>query len=363
MTRPSPQNADPPPLVWLLHGPKAGDNAQMDAVAAAAAERRPLTIRTRRLAFHAGELLVTLSRRPSLAGLDQGRSDALEPPWPDLVLTAGRRNEPVARWIRRASGGRTRIVHLGRPWAAPCSYDLVISTPQYFLEPSDPGPILVLDLPPVTAPKRSRPGEDDDADLVLLLGGDSGNQVLTADAAAAMVDQALALSRALGRGLRITTSPRTPAPAEARVIERLRDHPGVHLHAWHRDADHGNPYRDWLAAGSGFVVTADSVSMIAEAVATGRPVWIAPLPRPDRPWWQTRRGWRWKPLTHELAQKLAPRRFRRDRERLLQALTESGRAAWLAAGVEARFAERAPGADDAARAGEALLALLPDPVR
>ena len=358
MTRSAPQGLDRPPLVWLLHGPKAGDNAQMDAVATAAGSRRTLDVRVRQLAFHAGELLVTLSRRPSLAGLDRRRSDALEPPWPDLVLTAGRRNEPVARWIRRATGGRTRIVHLGRPWADPRSYDLVISTPQYFLEPSDPGPILVLDLPPVTAPERNRGTGEDEGDLVLLLGGDSGNQVLTADAAAELVDRALALSRSLGRGLRITTSPRTPLPAEACVIERLRNHPDVRLHAWHRDADRANPYRAWLAEGGGFVVTADSVSMIAEAVATGRSVWIASLPGPDRPWWRTRRGWRWKPLTHELAQKLAPRRFRRDRERLLQALIKSGRAARLESGAQACFAGAPPEADDAVRAAGALLALL-----
>lgn len=363
MTRTVPEGTDPAPVVWLLHGPKAGDNAQMDAVAAAAGRRRTLEVRVRQLAFHAGELLVTLIRRPSLAGLDRRHSDALTPPWPDLVLTAGRRNEPVAQWIRRASGGRTRLVHLGRPWADPRRYDLVVSTPQYFLEPSDPGPILVLDLPPVTAPERSREKEADAGDLVLLLGGDSGNQVLTADTAATLVEQALELSRALGRRLRISTSPRTPAAAEARVIRQLAEHPAVRLHAWHRDADRANPYRDWLAEGGGFVVTADSVSMIAEAVATGCPVWIAPLPRSDRPWWRTRRGWRWKPLTHELAQKLAPRRFRRDRERLLQALTESGRAAWLEAGARARFAGPGPDLDDADRAAEALLALLPEPLR
>ena len=31
------------------------------------------------------------------------------PPWPELVITAGRRNEPVARWIQREAGGRERV--------------------------------------------------------------------------------------------------------------------------------------------------------------------------------------------------------------------------------------------------------------
>src|SRR5581483_6461257 len=55
----------------------------------------------------------------------------LAPPWPDLVISAGRRNEPVARWIRARAGGRTRLVHLGRPWADPRRFDLVVTTPQY----------------------------------------------------------------------------------------------------------------------------------------------------------------------------------------------------------------------------------------
>jgi hypothetical protein len=55
-------------------------------------------------------------------------------------------------------------------------------------------------------------------------------------------------------------------------------------------------------------------------------VWLAPIPAPNRPWWATRRGWRWKPLSHRLAQRLAPRRLRRDTGRIVAALLESDRA-------------------------------------
>ena len=36
----------------------------------------------------------------SRLGIDLSRSDPLEPPWPDLVIAAGRRSAPVALWIR-----------------------------------------------------------------------------------------------------------------------------------------------------------------------------------------------------------------------------------------------------------------------
>ena len=79
------------------------------------------------------ELLVHAGARPTLAGINRSRSSALEPPWPDIVITAGRRNEPVARWIRQQSGARSRLVHVGRPWAPLENWDLIITTPQYFL--------------------------------------------------------------------------------------------------------------------------------------------------------------------------------------------------------------------------------------
>ncbi len=62
---------------------------------------------------------------------------SLQPPWPDLTLAVGHRSVPVTRFIRRASGGRTRIVQLGNPRLDPKFFDLVISTPQYGLPASD----------------------------------------------------------------------------------------------------------------------------------------------------------------------------------------------------------------------------------
>ncbi len=67
------------------------------------------------------------------------RSSAIEAPWPDLVISAGRKNEPIARYIRKREGAdkHVRLIHVGRPWAKPSTWDLVITTPQYRL-PRDP---------------------------------------------------------------------------------------------------------------------------------------------------------------------------------------------------------------------------------
>ena len=310
--------------VWLLVGPKAGDATQLRVLGAALAARG-WTVEERRLVFHRHELATNLLLRVTLAGLRRDASDPLEAPWPELVLTAGRRNEPVARWIRRASGGRTRLVHVGRPWAAPKHFDLIVTTPQYFLDPATHGNVLRLPLPLVPAPERRPLPAGAAPFLALLVGGDSGIRVLTEAGAVALADEALALARARGLALRVTTSPRTPPAAEAALAARLAGREGVVVHGWHGAAGGENPYGTWLATAEAFLVTDESMSMIAEAVATGRPVWLAPIPAPARPWWATRRGWRWKPLTHRLAQHLAPRRLRRDTDRIVAALLEADR--------------------------------------
>ncbi|HED18676.1 MAG TPA: nucleoside-diphosphate sugar epimerase, partial [Gammaproteobacteria bacterium] len=116
-------------MTWLLTGHKAGDNTQVTALADALGW--PYTVKCFR--YRPYELLTNRLLGITLAGLDQASSSELSPPWPALVITAGRRNEPVARWIRRQSGGKTRLVHVGRPWAPLDCFDLIVTTPQYFL--------------------------------------------------------------------------------------------------------------------------------------------------------------------------------------------------------------------------------------
>ena len=102
----------PPPRVWVLAGHKAGDNAQLMALAGALG----WPVEVKRLTYRPTELVTNLLLRVTLAGIAEGR-ESLARPWPDLVLTAGRRNEPIARWIKSRAGPGTRLVHLGRPWA------------------------------------------------------------------------------------------------------------------------------------------------------------------------------------------------------------------------------------------------------
>lgn len=105
----------------------------------------------------------------------------------------------------------------------------------------------------------------------VLLGGSNGRYRFGADEARILAAQLCAV--AWDFGLVITPSRRT-AP-EVLAILRAALAP---MGAWIWDFTGENPYFGMLACADALVVTADSVSMVSEAVATAAPVYLARLP-------------------------------------------------------------------------------------
>ncbi len=311
-------------LVWILKGPNAGDYGQLQVLARALG----IPYVTKQLVFRSWELLLHASSRPTLAGLERAASDRLDAPWPDLVLTAGRRNELVAHWIRHASGGKSRLVHVGRPWTNPARFDLVVSNRQYFLEASNG--IIVNDLPLTDLTSASLAADRTTweprwRDLprpwtVLLVGGDSGPLVFTPRHARALARQIDARIARSGGSVLVTTSGRTPPRSADALLSTLRSKRFVHR--WPSPDE--NPYRGLLACGDEFIVTGDSMSMLAEACATGRPVHLFDY-SDDTRGWLTSSAYRWKPLVHRLASSIGPLRMRRDIRRIHAVLMDEGR--------------------------------------
>ncbi len=264
-------NAEP---VWVLLGKWHGDNQQLLAIARAL--NRPF--REIPLRFNALSHLP-----PAFLGINRLSWDTevpLGPPWPKIVLAAGRRSVPAARWIRQRSGGSTRLVNVNRPWAPLHWFDLIVTTPQYALPrrpnvlcnlmpflppPADPSPEMAL---PANAVNLPRPW------TVVLVGGNSRPMVLcdaTAAALAARVNEEV-LQR--GGTAWVVDSPRTPESAKTIIAQGLR----VSSQIVHWQA--GKPiYNALLNAGDRFVVTEDSASMMTEALLTGRPVSLFKLAR------------------------------------------------------------------------------------
>ncbi|MGQ7242110.1 ELM1/GtrOC1 family putative glycosyltransferase [Salinicola sp. V024] len=274
------------PRVWQLLGKHQGDNAQLQLLA----QRLGWPSEEKRLSFKQVTRKPSLFDKPSLANVDQARSDRLQPPWPDLILSTGWRSVNAARWIKQQSGGRTQLIVLGRPRSPLNWFDLVITTPQYGLPARDNivHNILPLNTPDPAALEQAAAHWQGSFDglprphIGVLIGGATTTQHFDDATARAMAEAACRLARARGGSLMITTSPRT-TPCAADAFFASINVP-CHRYAWHSDNGATNPYRAYLALCDEFIVSGDSVSMQAEAIRTGKPVHAFTLDMSTKSW-------------------------------------------------------------------------------
>ncbi len=261
--------------IWGLLGNRRGDNAMIEAVIGATG----LPARLLRPRFNALGALQNALPGGSLFTLTRASRAELAPPWPRVVVTSGKRAVPAAFWIRRASGGRTRLVHLGRPQAPLDWFDLVVTTPQYGL-PARPN-VFVCRLP-ATAISMDFVGADPELTalpaprLAAILGGAEPPQRLDADVARDFAETALDRVRTTGGSLLVATSPRTGRAAAEALRAALHGADVPVRTSFYREGP--NRYRTFLASAEAFLVTDDSVSMVVEAAATTRPVELFRLP-------------------------------------------------------------------------------------
>ncbi len=318
------------PRVWVLLNHRAGENAQV--VALAEALGWPFEIKR----FTYRKQVPFLLLGASLAGIRADESDPLVAPWPDLIISASSRNEPVCRWIQKQaakSGKKVRLVHVGRPWNRIERFDLVITTPQYRL-PQRPNVVHnSTTLHRVTIKRLAEEGRKWRAHLAhlprpyiaVMIGGSSGPYVMDRKAATLLARQANALARNAGGSLLVTTSARTPAGVMDAFAKEL-DVP-AHLFCWSQKSKE-NPYYGYLALADQIVVTSDTVSMLTEACATRKPVHIFDLGQVRR----GLKGWsldRMRSIIYRFGMNYAPKRLTRDLSLVHRRMIADGRAVWL----------------------------------
>jgi len=230
-------------------------------------------------------------------GLEKTRSAALTPPWPDLVITTGWRTEHVARWIKKQNQGRTRLVQMGRKGGRVADlFDLVVGC-MYFRLP--PHPQRIETTAPLTqvTPEQLVQAVDrwhglfDNAPrprVALLVGGTSPFYRLDEATAQRLGKEVHTFARRAGGSVFASTSRRTGAKA-TEALQRGLGEFGF-LHQW-QPGQRENPYLAYLALADVLVVTGESESMLAEAAATGKPLYIYPLPKRQLSPWTRFKEW------------------------------------------------------------------------
>ena len=249
---------------WAITTGEAGMRTQARGLAAAAAD-------------------VVLERTVGVASLWPWRktsaADSFAPPYPDIVVSCGRRAAARAIAVKRASGGRTVIVHVQDPRAARGQFDLIIAMEHDRLPAGGNVVKVATALHDLTAESLAAAGDDWRERFSrlprpltgVMIGGDVKGRRFAARDAEDLIAR-LARLRAVG-GLAVTPSRRTPQAVLAILNAAFAGDPGVLV--WDRQG--ANPYRAILALSDRLVVTGDSVSMISEAVFTPLPVEVFDL--------------------------------------------------------------------------------------
>lgn len=268
---------DRPLDVWTVSDGRAGIDNQVIGLAEAVASLTPATITKKRIGWKA-----YLDPLPPWAhpAPDWGRSSgssAFQPPWPDLWIGAGRASLPIALRIRKRSGRGTFFVQLQDPRLPSDRFDLV--APPAHDRLGGPGVFPIIGSPHRVTPERladaKRRFDSWLRDLprprvAVLIGGKSKTFDLPPARARQLADQIDQAVRRAGGSVMATFSRRTPETARAVLTERLSALPG---RVW--DGAGENPYFAFLEAADFIIVTKDSVNMVAEAAATGKPIYIA----------------------------------------------------------------------------------------
>ena len=211
----------------------------------------------------------------SLAGIT-GLEGRLAPPWPDVLISCGRRAGLAALAIRRRNRAAMICVHIQKP-PAPGAFDLVVAMPHDRAQGAE---VLSIDtamhgVRPETLAQVAAGGDPRFVGLPrpwrgVLVGGSTRRNRFTGADAERLIAQLDAWQTQSRGSLLITPSRRSSSEAIAVLQARYAGSPCAFL--W--DGAAPNPYLPILALADELVVTSDSISMISEALATQAPVWI-----------------------------------------------------------------------------------------
>ncbi|HEX9780908.1 MAG TPA: ELM1/GtrOC1 family putative glycosyltransferase [bacterium] len=294
--------------VLVISDGKAGHAKQSRALVEALAEARPgVSARTVVIRFRsrAARVWCTLWSLLAPGGwgadgclrltLTAESSRVLRASYADLVLSCGSTTAPVALLWRAVLGAKAAAIMTPAP-VPPRRFDLVIA-PRHDVHAGArnvvriDGAISRLGEETLTRARErlaSHPGfrrpaarAHEGPMIALLVGGNTPEHELSAAFAESLAGHVLGICEELGGGCLVTTSRRTPPPAERALEARLRRHPACRLLVLASRDPLEQTMEGILGMADLVIVTGESISMVSEACASGRRVLVVEPPRRD----------------------------------------------------------------------------------
>lgn len=198
----------------------------------------------------------------------------IQPPYPDLLITSGRKAIAASRFIKKQSQRKTKTLHIQDP-RIPSKYFDLVAVPNH--DPMRGENVIVTQASPnritrtqINNAKAAFPslGKLPSPRIAVLIGGNSKAYHMNEE-----ITQKLAhdLSH-IDASLMVTCSRRTGKQNEM-ILKKSLDND--HNYFWNGEGN--NPYLAFLGWADFIIVTADSASMISESCTTGKPTYMIPL--------------------------------------------------------------------------------------
>ncbi len=261
--------------IWVLADNRAGNVSQALGVA----EMLGCPFEVKNIQYNSFVKMPNFLRGASAIGIDSSCMKQLAPPYPDLVIAAGRRSAPLARWIKKKSGGKTFLAQIMYPSLSGINdFDIVVVPNHDKANICGKNILRVTGSPHRVTEERLKKEAENWKErfshlprpwIALIVGGATKSKPFTAGMAKKLAEDTKKLAPNGGSFL-VTTSRRTGLEAEKAIYSVMPEQ--SYTYKWGDKSE--NPYFGFLALADTIVVTGDSMSMCSEACASPVPVYI-----------------------------------------------------------------------------------------
>jgi mitochondrial fission protein ELM1 len=229
-----------------------------------------------KLNYNFFEFIPNIIKGPSLLGLNKETKKQITKPFPDIIISSGRRTAAVAAFIKKKNPN-TKIIQILWHELNNNLFDVVILPKHDKYQASNiiyiDGALTNISPRVLEDEKAQNPSLFTDFALnkiALLIGGDTKKGNLTEKHILELIAKVNTIALDTSSALLISTSRRTN-PA---LIQTLKDNIKVPYFMYDVNQDTPNPYNAMLAYANIIITTGDSISMVTDACSSGKRVMI-----------------------------------------------------------------------------------------
>ena len=266
------------PLIWTLTDNRPGNNSQVLGVA----QYINYPYKKIKVTYNNFFFLRSIFGNGSSIGFTKDTISLAEEPWPDLIISAGRRAAHFASWVKTRSKISTKLVSIMFPGRRIYNNFDILAIPKHdnIFKVKHSSKIIRINGAPtyisdsILAQQKAQFSEIFDNFpkplIAVLVGGDTKKYKYTLQDTYSFLNDISFLSKTSNGTFLLATSRRTSNMMQSILHEGI---PNLgHSSIWGRE--NINHYLSYLALADEIIVTGDSITMCSEALSTKKPVYI-----------------------------------------------------------------------------------------